>query len=55
MTGLLLIGGMIAAGGGIGGGGVFIPLLILVGGFSTQHAIPLSNVRHFSVNTSSFT
>eukprot|EP01128_Nolandella_sp_AFSM9_P006016 TRINITY_DN3023_c0_g1_i1.p1 TRINITY_DN3023_c0_g1~~TRINITY_DN3023_c0_g1_i1.p1 ORF type:complete len:241 (-),score=60.07 TRINITY_DN3023_c0_g1_i1:76-735(-) len=44
VTALLLFGGMIAAGGGIGGGGVFIPVLILVGGFSPKHAIPLSNL-----------
>uniref|UniRef100_A0A6B2L3R1 Uncharacterized protein n=1 Tax=Arcella intermedia TaxID=1963864 RepID=A0A6B2L3R1_9EUKA len=41
---ILFLGGSIAAGGGIGGGGVFIPVLILLGGFRMRDAIPLSNV-----------
>lgn len=41
---VLIFGGAIAAGGGIGGGGVFVPVLILLGGFDTSHAVPLSNL-----------
>jgi len=42
-TALLFTGGAISAGGGIGGGGVFVPILILIGGFQTRFAVPLSN------------
>lgn len=41
---LIFVGGAFAAGGGIGGGGVFVPLLILVGRFDPEEAIPLSTV-----------
>eukprot|EP01031_Cornospumella_fuschlensis_P035721 gene35721-43322_t len=37
------LGLMIAASGGIGGGGILVPIFILVFGFSTRYAIPLSN------------
>jgi len=40
----IFLAGALAAGGGIGGGGIFIPLLILVGGFEPEDAIPLSTV-----------
>jgi uncharacterized membrane protein YfcA len=38
---------IIAAGGGIGGGGILVPIYILVLGFSSKRAIPLSNVTVF--------
>jgi len=38
---------MVAAGGGIGGGGILVPIYILVMGFSTKNAIPLSNITVF--------
>jgi len=41
------LGLMVAAGGGIGGGGMLVPIYILVLGFSTKYAIPLSNVTVF--------
>lgn len=41
---LLFVGGAIAAGGGVGGGAVFVPILVLLGGFETTHAVPLSNL-----------
>lgn len=34
----------IAAGGGIGGGAVFVPLFIMVGGFTAAQAVALSNI-----------
>lgn len=34
---------MIAAGGGLGGGGLFVPILILITGFSPTDAVPLSS------------
>jgi uncharacterized membrane protein YfcA len=41
---LLFVLGALAAGGGVGGGGVFLPLLLLINDFTTQEAVPLSNV-----------
>lgn len=48
-TGFLcaICGLMVAAGGGIGGGGILVPIYILVMGFSTKSAIPLSNITVF--------
>jgi uncharacterized membrane protein YfcA len=43
------VGGAIAAGGGLGGGGVVVPILILIGGFDTRNAVPLSNAFLFGV------
>jgi uncharacterized membrane protein YfcA len=37
----------LAAGGGIGGGGILVPIYILILGFSSKQAIPLSNVTVF--------
>jgi uncharacterized membrane protein YfcA len=34
---------MLRVAGGVGGGGLFVPLLIFVGGFITKEAVPLSN------------
>jgi len=39
---LIFLCGVLSSGGGIGGGGVFIPLLILIGRFNAEEAIPLS-------------
>ncbi|CAK0887122.1 unnamed protein product, partial [Prorocentrum cordatum] len=33
---------MLSAAAGMGGGGVYVPLLLLLCGFSTQEAVPLS-------------
>lgn len=38
------LGLLIASGGGIGGGGILVPTYILVMGFPTKWAVPLSNV-----------
>jgi len=38
----ITVGATGAAGGGIGGGGLYVPLLILVIGFETKEAIPIS-------------
>jgi uncharacterized membrane protein YfcA len=43
----LFVGGAIAAGGGIGGGGVFVPILIMLAGFTTKISVSLSNVYEF--------
>lgn len=29
--------------GGVGGGGIFVPILIILGGFITKEAVPISN------------
>jgi len=39
---LITLGAVGAAGGGIGGGGLYVPLLIIVIGFSTKEAVPIS-------------
>lgn len=39
-----ILGLLIASGGGIGGGGILVPTYILVMGFPTKWAVPLSNV-----------
>ena len=39
---LLFVGGAIAAAGGVGGGGLYVPILILAGGFEPHEAVPLS-------------
>ncbi|KAL3809938.1 hypothetical protein ACHAXA_002495 [Cyclostephanos tholiformis] len=41
------VGLIIAAGGGIGGGGILVPIYILIFGFTSKRAIPLSNVTVF--------
>lgn len=41
------LGLILAAGGGIGGGGILVPIYILILGFSSKQAIPLSNVTVF--------
>ena len=46
-TFLIFLGLVIAAYGGIGGGGIIVPVLLLVFGFDSQHAIPLSNITVF--------
>jgi len=51
---LLFIGGTIAAGGGIGGGGVFVPILILLGRFNAEEAIPLSTVLIGAASVANF-
>lgn len=40
---IFLLAAAISAGGGVGGGGIFVPVLILVAGFTPKEAIPLSN------------
>ena len=44
-TVLGMVGAAVAAGAGTGGGGLFVPMFILVVGFSAKEAIPLSKVR----------
>eukprot|EP00163_Fabomonas_tropica_P003099 TRINITY_DN1257_c1_g3_i3.p1 TRINITY_DN1257_c1_g3~~TRINITY_DN1257_c1_g3_i3.p1 ORF type:complete len:558 (-),score=101.50 TRINITY_DN1257_c1_g3_i3:80-1720(-) len=44
---LAFLGSMLAAGGGTGGGGIFVPMLIVVVGFSPKEAIPLSKAMIF--------
>jgi len=39
---LITLGAVGAAGGGIGGGGLYVPLLIIVIGFETKEAVPVS-------------
>eukprot|EP01028_Stygiella_incarcerata_P001404 TRINITY_DN1244_c0_g1_i1.p1 TRINITY_DN1244_c0_g1~~TRINITY_DN1244_c0_g1_i1.p1 ORF type:complete len:594 (+),score=153.12 TRINITY_DN1244_c0_g1_i1:137-1783(+) len=39
---LFIVGSMLSSAGGLGGGGLYVPILILVGGFSAFEAIPLS-------------
>ena len=41
------IGGGLAASAGIGGGGVYVPALLLIGGYSAQVAVPISTVIIF--------
>eukprot|EP01113_Clastostelium_recurvatum_P045815 TRINITY_DN7934_c0_g1_i3.p1 TRINITY_DN7934_c0_g1~~TRINITY_DN7934_c0_g1_i3.p1 ORF type:complete len:439 (-),score=64.84 TRINITY_DN7934_c0_g1_i3:244-1560(-) len=40
---IFFISAAISAGAGIGGGGIYIPILILITGFETKEAVPLSN------------
>lgn len=41
-TVLIVLTAMLSAAAGMGGGGVYVPLLLLLCGFSTQEAVPLS-------------
>lgn len=41
-TALIIFTAMLSAAAGMGGGGVFVPLLLLLLGFSTKEAVPLS-------------
>ena len=41
------LGASLASGAGLGGGGMFVPLLLIVGGFSTTEAVPLSQSLMF--------
>lgn len=41
---IIFVGGAIAAGSGIGGGGIIVPILVTVGKFGLEDAIPLSSV-----------
>jgi uncharacterized membrane protein YfcA len=38
----LFVGGVMAAGAGVGGGGIYVPLLILLNGFTARDSVPLS-------------
>jgi len=56
-TVLITAGATGAAGGGIGGGGLYVPLLIIVIGFSTKEAVAISQgcivgaaIAHFILN-----
>eukprot|EP00457_Paulinella_chromatophora_P004836 gb/GEZN01004849.1/.p1 GENE.gb/GEZN01004849.1/~~gb/GEZN01004849.1/.p1 ORF type:complete len:551 (-),score=76.33 gb/GEZN01004849.1/:159-1811(-) len=40
--------------GGIGGGAILLPLFVMVGGFETKHAVPLSNFIIFSSTVVAF-
>lgn len=44
MFSVLIVGSTLSAAGGLGGGGLYVPILMLIGGFSTFEAIPLSKV-----------
>jgi uncharacterized membrane protein YfcA len=44
-TGLAFVGGALSGAVGIGGGGVYVPVLILIVGYTAKEAIPLSKVR----------
>jgi len=46
---LVFVGGVLCAGGGIGGGGIYIPIYILLLGFTAHEAIPLSKGEHVQV------
>ena len=52
---LLFVGGAIAAAGGVGGGGLYVPILILAGGFEPHEAVPLSKVIVFGASLASLT
>merc|ERR1719262_1830110 len=41
-TVLIVLTAMLSAAAGMGGGGVYVPLLLLLMGFSTKEAVPLS-------------
>ena len=41
------VGGIVSAAGGVGGGGLYVPVLILLGGLSSQAAVPVSTVIIF--------
>ena len=41
------IGGIVSAAGGVGGGGLYVPVLILLGGLSSQAAVPVSTAIIF--------
>ncbi len=40
----IVIAGILASSAGIGGGGLFVALLMFVGGFTPHEAVPLSKV-----------
>ncbi len=44
-TGLAFVGGALSGAVGIGGGGIYVPVLILIVGYTAKEAIPLSKVR----------
>lgn len=48
------IGGAMAASSGLGGGGIFVPILIAVGGFSSSLAIPISKSMIFGASIANF-
>ena len=41
------VGGIVSAAGGVGGGGLYVPVLILLGGLSSQAAVPVSTAIIF--------
>jgi len=49
-TVLCFVGGALAASSGIGGGGIYVPVLILVAGYSPQFAVPISTVMIFGAS-----
>ena len=44
---LCFAGGIVSAAGGVGGGGLYVPVLILAGGLSSQDAVPVSTAVIF--------
>ncbi|ELR21463.1 uncharacterized protein ACA1_184090 [Acanthamoeba castellanii str. Neff] len=53
-TGLAFVGGALSGAVGIGGGGIYVPVLILIVGYTAKEAIPLSKVTVAGVAISSF-
>ena len=44
---LCFVGGIVSAAGGVGGGGLYVPVLILLGGLSSTAAVPVSTAIIF--------
>lgn len=54
ITAVCFIGGSFAASAGIGGGGIYVPAMLLLGGYSAQVAVPLSTVMIFGCAIANF-
>ncbi len=54
ITALCFVGGSFAASAGIGGGGIYVPAMLLIGGYSAQVAVPLSTVMIFGCAIANF-
>jgi len=54
ITAVCFVGGSFAASTGIGGGGIYVPIMLLVGGYSAQTAVPLSTVMIFGCSIANF-
>eukprot|EP01028_Stygiella_incarcerata_P003737 TRINITY_DN1779_c1_g1_i1.p1 TRINITY_DN1779_c1_g1~~TRINITY_DN1779_c1_g1_i1.p1 ORF type:complete len:547 (+),score=126.46 TRINITY_DN1779_c1_g1_i1:85-1725(+) len=54
MFSAVFIGATLSAAGGLGGGGLFVPLIMIIGGFTTAEAIPLSKATAFGTAIANF-